>query len=207
MGEPGQKWRCSQYRQWWLQFGGCSMGCVYVSHIICVVPSQSTEREWTVMPITSAPWRRGTGYNTRLPRYAPPQLGLVKTAIELRDHCDDGLYVQMSLCACHHRSSALKLQIEISSARTCTGVISHLICVVPHSFPSGNRSYRLNCLGFFSSTGTLGHRETEGGTLVQCCTVASPWTDPTFAVMFAYFPCTYIDNVWLDNVEIQRQAC
>lgn len=147
------------------------MECVYVSHIICVVPSQSTEREWTVMPLTSAPWRRGTGYNTRLPRYAPPQLGLVKTAIELRDHCDDGLYVQMSLCACHHRSSALKLQIEISSARTCRGVISHLICVVPHSFPSGNRSYRHNCLVFFKhwDTWTPGNWRWHTGAVLHCC--------------------------------------
>lgn len=26
-------------------------------------------------------------------KIALPQLGLVKTAIELRDHCDDGVYV------------------------------------------------------------------------------------------------------------------
>lgn len=105
-------------------------------------------------------------------KIAPPQLGLVKTAIELRDHCDDGLYVQMSLCACHHshhRSSALKLLIEISSARTCRGVRSHLICVVPHSFPSGNRSYRHNCLGFFQA---LGHLDTGKLKVAHRCSVA-----------------------------------
>lgn len=148
---------------WWLFNGVCICVPYYMYCTESVNWKRMNSYAYNVCSLKERNWVQH--------KIAPPQLGLVKTAIELRDHCDDGVYVQMSLCACHHRSSALKLQTEISSARTCRGVISHLICVVPHSFPSGNRSYRHNCLGFFEhwDTWTPGNWRWHTSAVLHCC--------------------------------------
>ena len=72
-----------------------------------------------------------------------------RAAIELKDDCGGArIYVQAGPHIYLHRSSAVKAWIEVSSVRPRGGVISHPICVVPRSCPSGNRSYIHN-ISFF----------------------------------------------------------
>ena len=137
----------------WLWFGGCSAGHVYMSHTICVVPSELTERERNVMNTTYCSVRE----RNEVQHYIAPLHSWAwwRAAIELKDECGGAhLYVHAGPHICHHRSSAIKAWIEVSSVRLCGGLISHTICAIPCSSPSVNRGHIHN-ISFILACTTL----------------------------------------------------